>query len=206
MQTAQVQMPLHSRRVYTHMGLSWFIDPDETSPKLNHDGGTSQLAFMHILPRQRVAYALLINSMSMTIGEAVRRAIFTEIAGLPAEAKPVPPPAIAFDPERYTGVYVGLDQTHTVTRAKSGHLRVEIQNKGQGKPTKLTLRAVAPDEFAILDKPQVDQGIRMVFLGEQDGLAEYCRLGVRMRRRAEQPGRRKRGAPVSRRLARGKRS
>ena len=38
--------------------------------------------------------------------------------------------------------------------------------------------------FAILDKP-LDQGARILFLGEQDGRAEYCRLGVRMNRRVD---------------------
>lgn len=184
MQTPQVQMPPHSRGMHTHMGLSWLIDIDERSPKLNHDGGTSQLAFLNILPKQGLAYALLINNISLTMGPAVQEAIFTEMAGLPPRAKSKILPAIRFDAARYVGVYTGIRQSVTVTKAKAGHLRVMTKALGQARPTQQNLRAVAPDEFMVLDKPMVDLGTRVTFLGEQGGRARFYRLGVRMYRRA----------------------
>src|SRR3546814_4235293 len=51
----------------------------------------------------------------------------------------------------------------------------------------LTLRAVEPDVFAILEKPQRALGSHVVFLGDREGRAEYLRMGTRMvRRRSEE--------------------
>lgn len=180
MHAPQVSMPPFSRGVYTHMGLSWFLRPDKEAPAFNHDGGTSQFAYLHALPKQGVAFALLINSPNANLPEQLRKAIFTEIAGLPAEPKPVVPPAIHFDPQRYVGTYASILQSVSVTSGKAGHLRLAIDTKGLPLSMKLNLRAVAPDEFAILDKPQADQGGRILFLGEQAGRAKFCRMGVRM--------------------------
>ena len=185
MQTPQVSMPPYSRGIYTHMGLSWFLRVGTEAPALNHDGGTSQFAYLHALPRQNVAFVLFINSPNAVLPEELRKAIFTEIAGLPPEPKPVVPPAIPCDRERYIGTYAGLFQSVTVTSGKAGQLKLTLRTKGQPASTKLNLRAVAPNEFAILDKPQVDQGARVLFLGEQDGHAKYCRMGVRMNQRVK---------------------
>lgn len=186
MQTPQVSMPPYSRGAYTHMGLSWFLRPEKGAPAFNHDGGTSQFAFLHALPKQNVAFALFINSPNATLPDELRKAIFTEIAGLPPESKPALAPAIKFDRQRYIGTYAGIFQTWKVTAAKAGHLKLEIETKGLPLHAKLNLRAVAPDEFAILEKPQVDLGARILFLGNQDGRAEFCRMGVRMIRRIKE--------------------
>ncbi len=185
MQTPQVLMPPYSRGVYTHMGLSWFLRPEKGAPAFNHDGGTSQFAFLHALPKQKVAFALFINSPNSMMPEEVRKAIFNEVAGLPPELKPALPPAIKFDPQRYVGTYSGIFQAWKVTAGKGGHLKLDIETKGLPLHSKFTLRAVAPDEFAILEKPQVDLGSRILFLGSQDGRAEFCRMGVRMIRRIQ---------------------
>lgn len=184
MQSPQVLMPPYSRGLYTHMGLSWFLRPDNKAPAFNHDGGTSQFSYLHALPRQNVAFALFINSASTALPEEVRKAVFNEIAGLPPEPKPIVPPAIQFDPKRYVGTYTGVLQTIKVTAGDAGHLQLEMETRGLPLSMKLNLRAVAPDQFAILDKPQVDQGARVLFLGEHDGRAKYCRMGVRMIQRA----------------------
>lgn len=186
MQTPQVLMPPHSRGIYTHMGLSWFLRPDRRAPAINHDGGTSQFAFLHALPKQDVAFALLINSPNATLPEELRKAIFTEIAGLPSEIKPALPPPIQFDHRRYIGTYAGIFQTWKVTAGEAGDLKLEIDTKGLPLRMQLNLRAVAPGKFAILDKPQVNQGASILFLGEQDGHAKYCRMGVRMIRRVKE--------------------
>jgi CubicO group peptidase (beta-lactamase class C family) len=180
MHTPQVLMPPYSRGAYTHMGLSWFLHPDKVAPAFNHDGGTSQYAFLHALPKQGVAFALFINSPNTILPEQLRKAVFTEIAGLPLERKAAIPPAISFDLRRYVGTYAGIFQSMRVTADKGGHLKLKMETKGLPLSMNLHLRAVAPDEFAILDKPQADQGARILFLGEQDGRAKYCRMGVRM--------------------------
>jgi CubicO group peptidase (beta-lactamase class C family) len=180
MHAPQVSMPPYSRGIYTHMGFSWFLRPDKAAPAFNHDGGTSQFAYLHALPKQGVAFALLINSPNAKLPEQLRKAIFTEIAGLPAEPKPVMPPAIHFDRQRYVGTYAGVLQTVKVTAGKAGHLKLAMDTKGLPLSMNLSLRAVAPDEFAILEKPQANQGGRILFLGEQAGRAKFCRMGVRM--------------------------
>lgn len=180
MQTPQVSMPPYSRGIYTDMGLSWFLRPDKRAPAFNHDGGTSQFAFLHALPKQDIAFALFINSPNATLSAELRQAIFSEIAGLPPEVKPVLPSSTPFDARRYLGTYAGIFQSWKVTAGKAGHLELEIDTKGLPLRMKLNLRAVARDEFAILDKPHIDQGARILFLGEQDGRAKYCRMGVRM--------------------------
>jgi CubicO group peptidase (beta-lactamase class C family) len=184
MHAPQVLMPPYSRGVYTHMGLSWFLRPDKAAPAFNHDGGTSQYAFLHALPKQGVAFALFINSPNAILPEQLRKAIFTEIAGLPAKRKPNIPPAISFDPKRCVGSYAGIFQSIEVAAGKAGHLKLKMETKGMPLSMSLNLRAVAPDEFAILDKPQADQDARILFLGEQEGRAKYCRMGVRMIQRA----------------------
>lgn len=185
MQTPQVLMPPYSRGTYTHMGLSWFLRPGKGAPAFNHDGGTSQFAFLHALPKQNVAFALFINSPNATLPEELRRAIFTEVAGLPPEPQPTLLPAMKFDHQRYVGIYAGIFQTWKVSVGDTGHLTLEIDTKGLPLRMTFNLRAVAPGQFAILNKPQVDQGARILFLGEQDGRAKYCRMGVRMIQRAE---------------------
>lgn len=185
MQTPQVSMPPYSRGIYTDMGLSWFLRPDKHAPAFNHDGGTSQFAFLHALPKQNVAFALFINSPNAKLPEELRKAVFTEIAGLPPEVKPALPRSTQFDRRRYVGTYAGIFQTWKVTNGKPGHLKLEIDTKGLPLRMKLNLRAVARDEFAILDKPHIDQGARILFLGDQDGRAKYCRMGVRMIQRAK---------------------
>lgn len=180
MHAPQVAMPPYSRGNYTHMGFSWFLRPDKQAPAFNHDGGTSQFAYLHALPKQGVAFALLINSPNANLPEQLRKAIFTEIAGLPAEPKPVVPPAIRFDRQRYLGTYAGGLQTVKVTSGKDGHLKLAMDTKGLPLSLNLTLRAVASDEFAILERPQADEGGRILFLGEQAGRAKFCRIGVRM--------------------------
>lgn len=184
MQTPQVLMPPYSRGIYTHMGLSWFLRPDEHAPAFNHDGGTSQYAYLHALPRQNLAFALFINSPDAALPEAMRKAIFTEIGGLAPEPAAVVPPPVPFDPRRYVGSYAGILQSIEVSAQEDGHLKLELETRGL--PLRMTqkLRAVGPDEFAILDKPQVDQGARILFLGDQNGRARYCRMGVRMIPRA----------------------
>lgn len=185
MQRPEVSMPPYSRGIYTHMGLSWFLRADKQAPAFNHDGGTSQYAYLHALPKQNVAFALLINSPSATLPEELRKAIFNEIGGLHAEPKVVVPPAIDFDPMRYIGTYPGLFLSMKVSAGAPGHLKLEMDTKGLPTSTHLTLRAVAPGQFAILDKPQANLGARVLFLGEQDGRAKYCRMGVRMNARTK---------------------
>lgn len=186
MQTPQVLMPPYSRGSYTHMGLSWFLRTEKGAPAFNHDGGTSQFAFLHALPKQNVAFALFINSPNSMMPEELRKAIFSEIAGLPPDPKPKLMPAIKFDAQRYVGIYEGIFQSWKVNAANAGHLKLEMETKGLPMRMTLNLRAVAPDEFAILDKPQVDLGARILFMGNQESRAEYCRMGVRMVRRAKE--------------------
>lgn len=185
MQTPHVGMPPHSRGIYTHMGFSWFLRMGEEAPAFNHDGGTSQFAYLHTLPKQNVAFALLINSPNATLPEELRKAVFTEIAGLPAEPEHSLPPAVQFDAQRYVGVYDDLFQSMNITAGPDGSLILGMDTKGMPISMKLKLRAVAADEFAVLDKPHVDLGTRIIFLGEQNGRAKYCRMGVRMNRRVE---------------------
>src|SRR3546814_20717698 len=112
MQTPQLALPPYSQHRYRHMGLGWFLDVDSRHPKMNHDGATmQQFASLHLLPKRKLAFALLFNSPSPLLPSEVREAIFTELAGVPSIPKPAIPPPIAFDDKRCLGTYSGIRRT-----------------------------------------------------------------------------------------------
>src|SRR3546814_18905788 len=88
------------------MGLGWFLDVDSRHPKMNHDGATmQQFASLHLLPKRKLAFALLFNIPSPLLPSEVREAIFTELAGVPSIPKQALPPTIAFDDKRSMVTY-----------------------------------------------------------------------------------------------------
>lgn len=187
MQTPQVALPPYSQNRCSHMGLGWFLNPDSRHPRWMHDGATAQqFASLQVLPKQKLAFALLFNSPSPLLLHEVREAIFTELGGMPPAPQNAVPPPIAFDDRRYIGTYAGIVQRTIVSPAQRGHLRMKIEPvNALFESAELTLRAVEPDVFAILEKPQRDLGARVVFLGERHGRAEYLRTGLRMALRCE---------------------
>jgi len=185
MQTPQLALPPYSQNRYTHMGLGWFLDADLRQPKLMHDGATAQqFASLHMLPKQKLAFALLLNSPSPLLLREIRDAIFTELGGVPPVPRQALPSPIAFDCERYIGTYGGIAQRMFVSPAQRGHLRMKIESE-LFEATELTLRAVEPDVFAIVEKPQRNLDARVVFVGERRGRTEYLRIGLRMTRRSD---------------------
>src|SRR3546814_3918705 len=114
-----------------------------------------QFASLHLLPKRKLAFALLFNSPSPLLPSEVREAIFTELAGVPSIPKQALPPPIAFDDKRCMGTYSGIVQRIVVAPERRGHLRMKIEPANTlFDGAELTLRAVEPDAFAILEKPQ----------------------------------------------------
>lgn len=187
MQTPQQAMPPYSQDCYTHMGLGWFLDADPRQPKLMHEGATTQqFASLHMLPKQKLAFALLLNSPSPLLIREIRDVIFTELGGVTSAAHRALPTPIDFDRERHLGTYSGIAQRVTVSPAQRGHLKLNMQAMSAPfEALELTLRAVEPDVFAIVEQPQRTLGARVVFLGEREGRSEYLRIGLRMTRRSD---------------------
>src|SRR3546814_10935689 len=101
---------------------------------MNHDGATmQQFASLHMLPKQKLAFAFLFNSPSPLLLSELREAIFTELGGVPPVPKRALPPPIPFDAKRYSVTYSGIVQRIFVSQEK------RVKRRMKGEPNKKTL-------------------------------------------------------------------
>lgn len=104
MQHADVPIP---GRPGARAGLGWVVQECDGEVVLSHDGGTNgQLAFLRVLPRRRLVFALVTNCFTGTlVFRALQPAVFAAL-DLPPPPDPYPASTGApVDPARWVGCY-----------------------------------------------------------------------------------------------------
>jgi len=124
------KIPWRTPELASAMGLSFLLYDWDGTWLYGHDGGTvGQYAFLRILPRPKMAVALLTNGGDARgLYREIHGAIFSSLAGIRPVQPPKPAKKISVDLGRFTGVYENVGSRTEVT-AVDGRLNARVVSK-----------------------------------------------------------------------------
>ena len=183
MQTPTVELPPLQRVGFTHMGLGWSIGQHDAYTVLAHDGGTfGQFAYLRVYPQQNLAFALLTNSLSVSLFTELDRELSRELLDIEPETFP-PQQSFTMVNGRYAGTY------------SNGSMRLKVEQQGES----LTVQALDQQNQPLLPpidaKPYLEDcfqlAVAVPILGDKfifhdtdtQGRAPYLRIASRMLKR-----------------------
>ena len=188
MRETRTEVPWRVPELASAMGLSFLLYDWNGTRLFGHDGGTvGQSAFLRILPKPRLAVALLTNG-----GDArgLYQDIYGAIFGALARIKPPQPPKagerVSVDLGRFTGVYENIG-TRAEVIANDGRLTARVISKLWDimPPMEFPLAPVDHELFVAVG-PKGDALQSVPFSGFDDaGTAQNIFLGGRMAARIE---------------------
>lgn len=179
----RITLPPHSRPGFTHWGLGWMIGQHTDHLVVGHDGGTlGQYAYLRVYPEHDTALALLTNSPSGRLFEAVEHHVRDELLGL---ATPPEPPVEAADQDQseVLGRYSNIASTYELTD-KGGELRLRVEDKVFGSPDLHAPLAWHGTDCLQVQSEHPALQNKLLFLRSADGDIEFLRSGLRMFRPA----------------------
>ena len=181
---SRIELPPHSRPGFTHWGLGWMIGRHADHVVVGHDGGTlGQYAYLRIYPEHDTAFALLTNSPSAALFEAVERHVRGTVLGL-AQAPTTPTTASTQDTDELLGRYSNIASTYTVSN-DNGALMLRVEDKVFGSPELRAPLALHGQDCLRVESEHPALQNNLVFLRDANGKIEFLRSGLRMFR----PGR-----------------
>ncbi|MEZ5557982.1 MAG: serine hydrolase domain-containing protein [Pseudomonadales bacterium] len=186
MQRAQIALPRHTARGVHAWGLGWFLLRWSGQALIGHDGGTvGQYSFLRVLPKQRLAVALLTNGgNALNLAEQMFAQTLEPLGRVHAPALPEPKPGVRVDAERLCGTYENLTTVNRVAR-QGENLTIAIEPKTPGgAPLPATPLHFIDRNTAVLrtGEPALDAA-PINFQQLNDGPARYLGVGFRLARR-----------------------
>jgi CubicO group peptidase (beta-lactamase class C family) len=167
----------------THWGLGWAISLAPGYRMAGHDGGTiGQFSYLRTFPERGTAFALLTNSPSFTLFQAIEARLSPELAGASPPEEPAKT-AWTPQPDRYIGRYETITAVYAVEPADGG-LAFRVTSKVGFPGGEGMLEPWCNDVFALQAKNTPMDGQKIAFVGDNKSApAEFIRIGLRMARR-----------------------
>lgn len=185
MQTGSVDLPpISVRSNFDSWGLGWACRGSGEGRVIGHDGGTvGQYAYLRLMPGRDFALALLTNSPSVTLWNAIESELMPEIA--PPERGSGVSSFITNDMGSLLGVYENVAGTMTVSESESV-LKLHVSSRLPGSEGDLSADMVWVRDgvYELRGTPGLEGEI--CFLdSDEEGRAVYLRHGLRMAKRRE---------------------
>ena len=188
MQRRQIRLPRNAPRAAVGWGLSWILCNWSNSRVIGHDGGTvGQYSFLRILPKKKLAVALLTNGGdALCLYEAIFEQTFEKLGRVAQPSPPEPKPGLDVDPGRLVGVYENLSGQMEISY-KRKRFKAEMRAREgmlTGQDLKPFTLEFADRNTAIVDAPDAPlHGQAILFDGNDLARPDYVNLGFRLFRR-----------------------
>lgn len=183
MQTETIPVSPFCRVGVTHWGLGWMGCDGHGYRMVGHDGATlGQFSYLRAFPELGIAFALLTNSPSRKLYDAIESDLMQALIERPVAAQP-PPVTWSHDPQIYIGRYSNIAATFDVQK-RERELMIHVNSKVLGVETTGRLEPYCEDVFTICGSGTSVDGEKVTFHeGGATSPHRYIRLGLRLARR-----------------------